>query len=159
MKDQRDTLSAWNWQSGHFDYYAPPLWAKKPYGDTETPKPARVTGQLGEAPEDSAASMPFGARYLGSGDEARGQIVQHPREGGAVLQQYAAPAIVGALVGYHMTKHTKGALYGAGGGVIATLLVGFMRNAAGVESSRQGLLMQSAAGAAGSAALLSLVKP
>jgi hypothetical protein len=161
MTDYRDVLSAWSWKKGKYDYFMPPPWARRAFGDVTPSTPARRSmGQLGEAPEDSAAALPLGARFMGSGDEARGQIVSHPEDGGNVLQPYIAPAVIGALIGVGLTKRdrARGAFLGAAGGAAGLFLFTAARRVMGSESPLPGVLVGGMAGAAGAATVVHFFK-
>jgi hypothetical protein len=70
--------SAWNWSTGQYDYYQ----ARRPtrgYGERIEPPPAQLGGILGEDPDVSGHVLPFGARRVGSGSQAMGEIVSLPR--------------------------------------------------------------------------------
>jgi hypothetical protein len=69
------TYSAWNWQTGLYDYYQG-VESTVGYGDqVRHPGPRLVTNPVGETPEESAHPLPRGVRKVGSGPTALGEIV------------------------------------------------------------------------------------
>ena len=69
--------SVWDWSNGRFNYYQAPANNKPRYGDeVQPPKPNYSLGSaLGEEPDHSGNSLPRGAKYLGSGHRAMGEVV------------------------------------------------------------------------------------
>jgi len=92
----QDTVSAWNWRKGRWDHYRRPPWSRPGWGDLPQPaKPGGKSQALGETPEESALPFPPGATYIGSSDQAEGQVVQAP---GSRLITALAIGAVGYLV-------------------------------------------------------------
>jgi hypothetical protein len=68
-------VSAWNWSTGQYDYYQIPKPLAPSYGDeVKPPQPGVSLAGLGEDPDQSARPIPFGARKVGSGSRALGDI-------------------------------------------------------------------------------------
>lgn len=71
-----NVVSAWNWGTGKYDYYKIPKPLAPSYGDeVKPPQPGVSLAGLGEDPDQSARPIPFGARKIGSGSRALGDIV------------------------------------------------------------------------------------
>lgn len=69
------TYSAWNWRTGQFDYFVKRS-GMAGYGDpVGHPKARVVDNPVGESPEQSAQMLPRGARKVGSGEVALGEVV------------------------------------------------------------------------------------
>jgi len=69
--------SVWNWSTGLYDYYQAPM--RRKYGDKIEPPPAQLSGVLGEDPDVSGHILPLGARRVGSGSQAMGEIASMPK--------------------------------------------------------------------------------
>jgi hypothetical protein len=71
-----NVVSAWNWNTGQYDYYQLPKTIAPNYGDEVKPPQLGVSmGGLGEDPDQSSRPLPFGARKVGAGSRALGDIV------------------------------------------------------------------------------------
>lgn len=71
-----NVVSAWNWNTGQYDYYQLPKPLAPSYSDeVKPPQPGMSLAGLGEDPDQSARPLPFGARRIGSGSRALGDIV------------------------------------------------------------------------------------
>lgn len=87
--------------SRKYDYFETP--EGEPW-HAPAPPAARSPSSLGAVPEDAAWPLPAGARYAGSGAEARGRIAVSKRGGSAggmgdVEPAFMVGAAVAAMVG------------------------------------------------------------
>lgn len=69
--------SVWNWDKGLYDYYQTDERNRPGYGsEVKIPvTPSAMSGVLGEDPDRSGHTMPVGAKHVGSGLMAMGEIV------------------------------------------------------------------------------------
>jgi hypothetical protein len=90
-------FSVWNWKRGEYDYYQGPPESVAGYGDEVIHPPARaVSNPLGEDPDISAHELPRGAKRVGSGAVAVGEVAMEPGQTGGV-GLWAAAALALAI--------------------------------------------------------------
>lgn len=93
----RDIVSVWNWNTGKYDYYRVPAFARRAYGAEIKPPPVGASlGGIGEDPDTSSYPLPDGAQRVGSGQDARGSVVsmQQASNGVATVAAIALAIVV-----------------------------------------------------------------
>lgn len=99
-KSLTNVVSSWNWGTGMYDYYQLPKALTPRYGDEVKPPPSGTSlSGLGEDPDQSSRPLPFGARKVGVGQQAFGDIVSVNRAPAGMANWAAAALAIAVPVG------------------------------------------------------------